>query len=267
MSDPASPAAPPPGGRRRGADGPRRAPRPTSIVRMIKDMIAEEGLRPGDRLPGEAALMARFGASKGSVREAVAALGAHGLARSRTGPGGGLFLTAIPRERTVAALVDAFAFDPPQAIEVYALRLMLEPALAESLAGRLSEADLAELEALTEVYAAPARDAEEERAQRDAELDFHDRLAARAPSRLLGLLCAALTALLRDAVAVRAHYDQPMGDLRAVGLAAQRRLIEALRAGDPTAAREASRTHMEEAARRMIAAETRLAPRLRAGPQ
>ncbi len=241
---------------------PRRDPRPAAILRRIKDMIAEEGLRPGDRLPGEQALMARFAASKGSVREAVAALTAQGLARSRTGPGGGLFLTAIAPERTVAAMADAFVFDPPAAADVYALRILLEPALAESLAGRLAPADLAGLEAVMARYAAPPADAEEARAQRLAELEFHARLAALAPNRVLGLLCAGLTALLRDATSARALYDLPMGDLREMGLAAQRRLLEALARGDAAEARAVSQSHMEEAARRMIAAETRLAPRL-----
>ena len=49
---------------------PRRS-RPLRVADAIKDWVVERGLKPGDRLPGEAELIAQFGMSKGTIREAM----------------------------------------------------------------------------------------------------------------------------------------------------------------------------------------------------
>ncbi|WP_366142852.1 hypothetical protein [Pseudooceanicola sp.] len=46
---------------------PRRS-RPQLVAEAIKALVVERGLRKGDRLPGEAALMDRFGMAKGTIR-------------------------------------------------------------------------------------------------------------------------------------------------------------------------------------------------------
>ena len=115
---------------------PRRR-RQDSIGEQIKDLIIEQGLRPGERLPGESALMARFGASKGSIREALSALRSEGIIRTRTGPGGGVFLSEIGAGRAMAHLSNYFLFRTPSVTDIYDVRCELEPELAASVAGRL----------------------------------------------------------------------------------------------------------------------------------
>jgi len=62
---------------------PARRRRTESIEDAIKDMVVRHGLKPGDRLPQERELMETFGASKGTVREAVSALTSQGLVVSQ----------------------------------------------------------------------------------------------------------------------------------------------------------------------------------------
>ena len=48
-----------------------RRSRPVRVAEAIKEWVVEKGLAPGDRLPGEAELIARFAMSKGTIREAM----------------------------------------------------------------------------------------------------------------------------------------------------------------------------------------------------
>jgi DNA-binding FadR family transcriptional regulator len=72
-----------------------RPARPTEISERMKDLIVENGLQPGDRCRRSATLMTHFKASKSTIREALGALQAEGLVKTRTGPGGGAFVSAI----------------------------------------------------------------------------------------------------------------------------------------------------------------------------
>jgi GntR family transcriptional regulator, phosphonate transport system regulatory protein len=58
-----------------------------AIAASLSDEIAAGHYHPGDRLPTEAALAARFGVNRHTVRHALASLGERGLVHSRQGAG------------------------------------------------------------------------------------------------------------------------------------------------------------------------------------
>ncbi|MEQ8396111.1 FadR/GntR family transcriptional regulator [Thalassobaculum sp.] len=239
---------------------PRQRRRET-ISEQIKDMIYERGLRPGERLPAERELMEQFQASKGSIREALSALRSQGLIRTRTGPGGGVFLTEIGPQRAMALLSSYFLFRTPTVTDIYDVRCEMEPELAASVAGRLSEADLARLERTMRVYDAPSSTGEEEYAQRMAELDFHTVLAELCPNPVLGLFCGFLQTLLREMAVCRSIYDDPHPVLRDTALHYQIQLMRALKAGDADAARAVMAEHMAAARDYMVRMEASIAGR------
>lgn len=245
MTDTLDPAAPPETPRRRGKR------RPASIADEMKDWIVVHGLKPGDRLPGERELIERFHASKGTIREALRVLETQGLVRSRTGPGGGTFVEALSEARAMELLGNHFFFQNPGIGDIYALRRILEPEVAASVAGRLTEADFKRLEQTMQIYVDPPRDLEEERRQRHAELDFHAILVGYCPNPMLAFMCRFLQSLLRDLMVCRRIYEQPNPDLRESGLSYQVRLLRALRRGDSAAAREIMFGHMCMAQRYM----------------
>lgn len=252
------------------ASGPPPAPVPTrsrrrretSIADLIKRMVVERGFRAGDRLPAEREMMAIFGASKGSVREALSALRSQGLIRTRTGPGGGIFLAEIGAQHARALLSNYFLFRTPTIADIYAVRCELEPELAASLAGRLAPEDFARLERTVRIYDAPPRTAAEEYEQRLAELDFHTVLAELCPNPVLGLYCSFLQKLLRELSVCRRIYDDPHPELRDTALTYQIPLMRALKAGDADAARRIMAEHMAAARGYMIRMEATLAPGL-----
>ena len=59
----------------------------TGIAAVLRSEIADGARRAGDRMPTEAALAARFGVNRHTVRRALAALAEEGLVRSRRGAG------------------------------------------------------------------------------------------------------------------------------------------------------------------------------------
>lgn len=221
-------------------------------------MIVERGLQPGERLPAERELMAQFRASKGSVREALSALRSQGLIRTRSGPGGGVFLAEIGPQRAMALLSNYFLFRTPTVADIYRVRCVLEPELAAALAGKLSEEDFARLERTMHLYDAPAETAEEEYRQRLAELEFHGVLAELCPNPVLGLFCGFLQKLLQEMVSFRKLYGAPHPELRDTALHYQLRLLRALRAGDAAAARTIMAGHMAAAQDYMMRIEAQL---------
>ncbi|MDU8943195.1 FadR/GntR family transcriptional regulator [Ovoidimarina sediminis] len=241
--------------------GRSRRSRPLRVADAIKELVVERGLKPGDRLPGEAELIARFGMSKGTIREAMRLLQAQGLIETKTGPGGGSFVGEVTRERAHALLANYFYFRDVTIADIYQVRIALEPELAATLAGKLSDAQLAELEAIMEHYADPAVDADEERRQHIASLRFHARLSDFGQNALLGFFISFMAQILTDLTVYKRLYTTPNHDLWQRGRRHQTDLIAALRQGDGARAREVMRSHMEMARALMDAQEAEVMKR------
>ena len=75
----------------------------TSIRDALSAEIAQGHYTPGDKLPTEAALAARFGVNRHTVRRALAALGAAGLTHARRGAG--VFVAARPADYPIGRRV------------------------------------------------------------------------------------------------------------------------------------------------------------------
>ena len=240
---------------------PERLSRPQQVAEAIKSWVMAKGWGPGDRLPSEAELIAQFGMAKGTIREAIRILEAQGLVKSRTGPGGGLFVHQVSEARATALLGNYFYFEDLTIDDVYQIRMVLEPELAASLAGKLSEDQLRALEEVMTSYAAPARSAQEEREQHIASLRFHALLAEMSGNPLLRFLIRFIANMLADITVSRKLYVQPNQELWASGLDYQSRLLGALRSGDGAAARAILSEHMKNAQRLMRMQETVLTQR------
>jgi len=237
---------------------PPRLSRPARVAEEIKDWIVQEHFSASDRLPSEPELIERFGMAKGTIREAMRILEAQGLVKSRTGPGGGTFVHEVSKQRARALLGNYFYFKDPTIRDIYQLRRVLEPELAASLAGRLSEEVLGQLEAIIREYDAPAQTVEEERAQHVASLRFHALLAEQADNPLLGFLIDFMANMLSDLTVYRKLYEPPNVELWRRGRAFQLELIDALRVGDGDRARRVMRDHMETAQKLMEAQEAEM---------
>lgn len=77
-------------------DSPARVPLWSSIAATLRAEIAAALYRPGDKLPTEAELSARFGVNRHTVRHALSALADEGIVNPRRGAG--VFVTARPTD-------------------------------------------------------------------------------------------------------------------------------------------------------------------------
>ncbi|MDF0598294.1 FadR/GntR family transcriptional regulator [Psychromarinibacter halotolerans] len=244
---------------------PQRLSRPAQVAEAIKSWVVEANMKPGDRLPNELEMIERFGMAKGTIREAMRILEAQGLVKTRTGPGGGSFVHEVSEARARALLGNYFYFKDLTVTDIYQLRLVLEPELAADLAGQLSADQLAALEANVARYVTPPKDAEEERQQHIASLDFHKLLASYAGNELLGFLIGFMAQMLSDLTVMRRLYEPRNYELWKMGTDHQIELITALRLGDGPRARAIMREHMEAAQAFMVRQEAEMERRFLAG--
>lgn len=67
----------------------RRLKTSETVARDVVHSIIDQGLKPGDGLPPEAAMLEQYGVSRESLREGLRLLEVQGLISIRRGPGGG----------------------------------------------------------------------------------------------------------------------------------------------------------------------------------
>ncbi|MRX43289.1 FadR/GntR family transcriptional regulator [Agromyces kandeliae] len=117
------------------------------VIQGIKDMLTRGDLKPGSRLPIEKDLAAQLSVSRGSLREGVRALATLGVLETRQGDG--TYVTALDP----AALLSPLGFladlqQPAHAADLLAVRRVLEAESVSLAATRITDDQLADLEAI-----------------------------------------------------------------------------------------------------------------------
>lgn len=235
-----------------GAHAPAKLKRPNQIAEQLRELIVQNRLQPDDRLPAEWLTPQMLGVSRGTLREALKVLESQGLIRTKTGPGGGVFVESVNTRHAIRLLDNLFLFRSPSIADIYAIRKMLEPELAASVAGQLGGAEIEALQGTIRLYEDEPETAEEEYSQRLAELDFHAELARNCQNKLMGFICEFLSSLLQDMTVCRDIYNEPNPHLRESGFNYQVRLLRAIRAGKSEQARQIMHEHMVEAEKYML---------------
>ncbi|MEU3220788.1 FadR/GntR family transcriptional regulator [Streptomyces sp. NPDC006971] len=212
-------------------------------VAELRRLIGTDEWPVGSKLPGEVELSRLLGVGRTTSREAVRVLIADGQLRARHGSGTYVAATSpvsgFDRELRRSAVFDVY--EVRAALEVEAGRLAARrrtpedvTALREALATRDAAVDLAVLV--------------------EADLDLHRRvvLAARNPV-LVRLFDSFVDALRAAASHLLADTDLHGGEERHAIDHAHHVLVEAIAAGDPDAAVEATRSNLDRTLDRLRA--------------
>lgn len=115
------------------------------VIRQLREMIESGRLKPGEKLPAEPDLAARFGVARTALREALKVLELSGYLEVRRGYGGGTFIATPAEEefkRVRASTIPILAVTTRQMHEV---RLAIEPHAAR-IAARSDPRDIRALE-------------------------------------------------------------------------------------------------------------------------
>lgn len=213
-----------------------------AVIQRITQAIHEGRLKPGDFLPSEARIAASFGVSKPIAREAIRQLAAMGVVHIQQGkPTRVQALDAAPLDRFYRFAVRGRPNGLTEAVE---LRRMLEPPIAAHSAERRSAEDVEKLDLIL----ARMEDALGHVPRWiEADLDFHEAVAASSGNRLLDFQIRGLRPVIREVMEIfnsreaRGPEDWQHTFERHV------RVVAAIKASDPAAASAAMNKHFEAA--------------------
>ena len=252
---------------------PRRRPHTLAyeLVEALGERIRDGRLRPADKLPTEAALMADYGVSRTVVREALSRLQASGLVRTRQGVG-----SFVEELSPVAGEAAGFRIAPDQVVtlrDVVALlelRIGVETEAAGLAAQRSSAEHLAAMRATLDAMHAAVEAGD---SAAPADLQFHLAIANATRNPHFAQLMAALGSSEIPRARLEAATAGPAAAADRSAAAADRlaylrrvqveheSIFDAIAAQDPDAARAAMRTHLANSRerRRRAAAQAVLA--------
>ena len=216
------------------------------IVDQIRELIAAGRIKPGDRLPPERELAELFDASRNSVRDAMRVLEQMGLIESRQGDG--TYVRSVSAERLAEPLALMLLQSRTQMRELWEVRQVLEPSIAEFAAERITEEELDELEA---ILAAQRLKVEAGFIALEEDTAFHYTIAEAARNTVMLRTLDTLVDLLRQS----RERSLQQRDRPRYSLAGHGRILAALRRRDPAGARAEMLQHLREIEQRVFASE------------
>jgi len=207
------------------------------VAEQIQSLIASGALRPGDRLPNERELAAKFGVGRSSLRDAIRTLEVMGIVESRHGSG--TVVRDLSTDSLVVPLASVLAQKRGLVAELLDVRRMVEPALAARAAANATEEELAHLEDIVRRQTEKVRRGEPS-IEEDSE--FHYAIALAARNSVVLRVLDVLMDLLRES---RARSLQVPGRPER-SCAGHRRILRAIKRRDGSAAEAAVRKHLKE---------------------
>jgi len=227
-----------------------RVPKTAELVAAhLRRQIVRNELHEGDALPPEAVLMAQFGVSRPTLREAFRVLEAEGLISVRRGAHGGARVHTPDVD--VAARYAGLVLEHRGATlsDVYEAAGVIEPQCAALLARKHTDGDVARLkQSLAEGEAAlKTGDDVAINAAQDA---FHGLVVELTGNQTIIVLTRMMRAIVELANATMAVQASPSGAARRAarkGQKAHEQLVAAIEAGDVERASSCWTTHLAAA--------------------
>lgn len=201
-----------------------------AIVDQVETAITEGGLAPGDRLPGERQLMADFGVSRATVREALRVLQAHGLVESRPGDPRGPVITRYPPRLLQESLARLALSQGADRIEILQFRLVLAGHAAQLAASARTDDDLRKIQYAADDLA--AANATETGHVAAAITRFHSAVNQAAHNQFIEVCGNAVAGVLQSLMATRLASDRDAAARLQRSIKDSRALLHAIRDRD-----------------------------------
>lgn len=212
------------------------------IVEQIEGAILSGDLKPGQRLPSERALVAQFGASRPTVRDALRVLESNGIVRSRPGdPNGPEVLPFSPHglAKQMSRLVHV---EEMSIAELVAFRMILDGS-ANLLAARLRSAEeLAAMDATIAAMEGAIGKGYDEFSE--ADVAFHDAVAFASRNALIKVCNHVVRGVVLSLISDKVRFAENRDALMRESLQHHREVLEAIRLRDGVAAARISRKNL-----------------------
>jgi len=215
------------------------------VASALEKEIRSGRLAPGERLPTEAGLVQQFGVSRTVIREAVSQLKSRGMVDARQGSG--VYVRA-PSQFEPLNFEPAVAASREAVLQIVEVRRALEAEVADLAARRRTDGDLVAIrQALKAIENAVAAGGDGV----DEDVRFHHAIAQAAANPYLMRTLDYLAQFLRGATRVTRANEARRNDFRQAVLQEHEKVVAAIEAADPAAARRAAARHMANAAARI----------------
>ncbi|RED11246.1 FCD domain-containing protein [Pontivivens insulae] len=212
-----------------------------AIIHQIESLILRGVLQPGERLPSERDLASRLGASRPSLREALAQLEENGLIVTRAGSGA--YVAEVLGSAFAPPLIQLFASHEEAFFDYLSFRRDLEGMAAERAARFATPTDLAVIRAVFErMEAAHGERNPDHEATLDAE--FHMAIVEAAHNVVMMHMMRSMFDLLRNGVFYNRQILFGVRDTRTILLGHHRAIHDAIQMRDPSGARKALEDHL-----------------------
>lgn len=220
----------------------KREALPEQIVRQLAGLVRRGELQPGDRLPAERALAEQLGVGRPTLREALRALQLLGVLDIRHG--GGVFVSELQPDTLLGPLHSFLSLERHDVGTVLEARRIIEGAVLAFVARVIDEPSLAKLDKNLEAFQAlvDSVDGEQVAGDRINKLaeEFRTIVAESVGNPILN---RAVTSLDILSTATRYRMTE-RGSLQQL-LVNHRRIVAALAAHEPDAARQALEAHID----------------------
>lgn len=224
------------------------ATRLTDRVRLgLTELIAEQNLQPGDKLPPADRLCVRFSVSRTVVREAIASLKAEGRLRSLRGSG--VFVSEPPQPSGGRPTFMADPKDIADVLDFLEVRMSVEIEAAGLAAERRTEVNLMLMEQALGQF---SRQMENHSLATDADRAFHRAVAEATSNNRFRMFIDDMGDKLIPRRALGASFADEGDQRRFLQSIVDEhlRIFEAISDRQPDAARAAMRKHLEDGRRR-----------------
>jgi GntR family transcriptional repressor for pyruvate dehydrogenase complex len=209
-----------------------------ALTERVLDLIRDEGLRPGDRLPSTRVLSARFAVTTPTLREALRGLQATGVIEIRHGSG---IYVGSNLGRMVMPNPNVGELRGSMLLQLLDARLLIEPPLAALAAGRVTARHVSRMEDI--LAEAGRRLRGDDDRLHEATMAFH-RAAASAAGNVV--LDEVVDSLLTVHAAEQREILQIFDDRRR-DHEQHREILDAIASGEAQAAEALMRSHLRDA--------------------
>jgi GntR family transcriptional repressor for pyruvate dehydrogenase complex len=208
---------------------------PEQIVGQVIELIRSRHIGPSEKLPSERELAARLNVSRPALREALRALSVVGLLEMRHGTG--TFVSDLQPHSLLTKIGLIMSLSDHTFEQLFEARLVLEPAIAEMAASKVTQVQVAQME---ECIAAIASNLDSDEAVLMHDAALHDLIAIAAGNTFLSESLNSLHLLIsssrRRTVATPGRAQRSLEELQA--------LVKAIKNRNGVFARAAMQAHL-----------------------